>query len=216
LNVSILCSSNKHPVYDWLVTWASQNTSEHVIEIVNDQIELSGGHLLFLVSCNEIVKADVRCRYKATLVIHASDLPEGRGWSPHIWQVLSGCNEITVTIFEAEDTIDNGSIWAKRKMRLEGHELYDEINAKLFSIETELMDFVLQNWKVVKPYTQSKSSGEVYRKRTLLDSKLDPNRTIAEQFDLMRVADPDRYPTFFDFRGHRYVLTLRKSESSSV
>ena len=75
---------------------------------------LAGGEILFLVSCNEIIGKDVRDRYMATLVIHASDLPKGRGWSPHIWQIIEGKKEIMVSLLEAEDAVDSGAIWAKK------------------------------------------------------------------------------------------------------
>ena len=50
---------------------------------------------------------------------------------------------------------------------------------------------------------------DVARRR---DSRLDPSRSIAEQFDLLRVADPQRFPAFFDLRGHRYLVRLKKLE----
>jgi len=50
-----------------------------------------------------------------------------------------------------------------------------------------------------------------YRRRTPDDSRLDPSRSIAEQFDLLRVADPQRFPAFFDLRGHRYVVRIEKA-----
>jgi methionyl-tRNA formyltransferase len=93
-----------------------------------------------LISCNEIVPASVRGRYRKTLVIHASDLPRGRGWSPYVWQVLEGKNRIPVTLLEAEDAVDSGAIWAQRDLSLEGHELFDEIAARLFELELELME----------------------------------------------------------------------------
>jgi sialic acid synthase SpsE len=38
----------------------------------------------------------------------------------------------------------------------------------------------------------------------------DPSKTIAEQSDLLRVVDNERYPAFFDMRGKRYVLRSRR------
>ena len=48
-----------------------------------------------------------------------------------------------------------------------------------------------------------------YPRRVPPDSRLDPNRTIAEQFDLLRVADPVRLPAYFLHRGRRFVLVLQ-------
>ena len=48
-----------------------------------------------------------------------------------------------------------------------------------------------------------------YRRRRPADSRLDPERTLAEQFELLRVVDNDRYPAFFEWRGRRYELNIR-------
>ena len=49
-----------------------------------------------------------------TLVLHASDLPDGRGWSPHVWDVISGKSSLTLSLINAEDSVDTGHIWKKR------------------------------------------------------------------------------------------------------
>jgi len=49
-----------------------------------------------------------------------------------------------------------------------------------------------------------------YPRRRPDDSRLDPSRTLAEQFRLLRVVDNDRYPAFFEWRGSMYTLRIRK------
>ena len=177
-------------------------------------MELLGGDILFLISCHEIVGKDVRDLYKSTLVIHASDLPQGRGWSPHVWQIVEGKNQIPVTLLEAEDQVDSGAIWKQLLLSFEGHETCEEINQALFLAELELMDFAVSNLDKIVPRQQDQREPTYYRKRTPEDSKLDPDRSIAEQFDLIRVADVNRFPAFFDFRGHRYTLRITKVTSN--
>jgi len=137
---------------------------------------------------------------------------EGRGWSPHVWQILEGKNQIKVTLLEAEDVVDSGKIWAQRDMVLEGHELFDEINCKLFMTELELMEFAVTNFEMVTPRVQDGRPASHYPKRNPEDSRLDTDKTLAEQFDLLRVSDNERFPAFFDFRGHRYYVQLRKGK----
>ena len=105
------------------------NQGVHTLKLFRRKAELSGGDLLFLVSCHELIGADIRDQYRTTFVLHASDLPVGRGWSPHVWTVVNGGNEIVLSLLEAEDKIDSGDIWAQRRIPLQGHELYEEINA---------------------------------------------------------------------------------------
>ncbi|MDP3157116.1 MAG: formyltransferase family protein [Archangium sp.] len=193
-----------------LVAWTARHARNHQTRIVRKVAELDAGELLFLISCHEIVRAEVRARFGATLVIHASDLPVGRGWSPHIWQILEGKNEIPVTLLQAEDGVDSGAIWAQTVIRLQGHEMAGEINEALFAAESELMDQALELAATPRPRAQDSRAPTYYPKRSRTDSELDPNKTIAEQFDLLRVCDNDRYPAFFRFRGHSYIVKIEK------
>ena len=40
-------------------------------------------------------------------MIHESDLPHGKGWSPIQWQILEGSDSITITLLDAEDKVDS-------------------------------------------------------------------------------------------------------------
>ena len=50
----------------------------------------------------------------------------------------------------------------------------------------------------------------VYRKRSPKDSEMDPEKSISEQFNLLRVVDNEAYAAFFRI-GNRYY-ELRISE----
>ncbi len=176
--------------------------------------EVSSGDILFLISCKHIVRSSTRDRFGATLIVHASDLPEGRGMSPHIWQILRGEDDIVVTLLEAEDLLDGGRIWAQRTMRFAGHELFDEINEALFSATLELMDEALDGFETILPRDQIGEPSALFPARTPADSELDPKRTIEEQFDLLRVVDSQRFPAFFHHRGVRYTLEIRKAQET--
>jgi methionyl-tRNA formyltransferase len=187
-------------------------TPEHSVELIRSKSEAKGGDILFLISCSEIVTALDRSRYLACLVLHASDLPKGRGWSPHVWAILQGANFITLSLLEAEDKVDSGRIWEKMQIPVPKHALWDEINDLLFEAEIELIEFALNNFSIVEPYEQSTDIGTTYYpRRTPLNSRIDPEKSIAEQFDLIRVCDQNRFPAFFDYRGARYFLKLEKS-----
>lgn len=212
MRISVLCSDLAHPIYPRLLQWCSARRPAHDVELVQGKGQLSGGDLLLLISCHEVIDATTRGRYRASLLIHASDLPQGRGWSPLIWQILEGRNDIAVTLLEAADKVDSGAIWHQVRLQFAGHELEDEISAALFDAELALMDFAIAHWQTVQPRPQV-GDASYYRKRTPEDSRLDVQRSLAEQFNLLRVADAARYPAFFDYLGYRYEIILRKVES---
>jgi methionyl-tRNA formyltransferase len=214
MHISILCSDPAHPVNAALNSWATIQTFG-TVEILRAASHAQGGDFLFLISCSEIVKPEVRDRYRHTLVIHASDLPHGRGWSPMVWGTLEGRLEFTVSLLEAGDAVDSGDIWTKRQIRFRGHELFDEINAALFAAEIELMNFAVTHEKTIVPAKQADARTKHYRRRTPEDSRLDPDKSLRDQFDLLRVSDSDRFPAFFELRGHRYEVRLSKPKDKN-
>ena len=213
MKVTILCSSATHPVNQALEAWARAHAGRHETEIVRSRDELKGGDLLFLVSCTDILSGEELARYGHAFVLHASDLPKGRGWSPHIWSIIGGADQVTVTLLEADVEVDKGAIWKKERVSIPKHALHDEINSLLFDAELRLMDFALSAIDGHRPEAQDPEIEPDYcRRRTPRDSELDPDRSIAEQFDLLRVCDPERYPAWFRLRGHTYKVVLEKMD----
>ena len=149
--------------------------------------------------------------YRHVMVLHASDLPKGRGWSPHVWAILEGAKQISVTLLVAEDGVDSGDIWARERLNIAPGALFDDINASLFDAETKLMSkgiALVMNGQ--SPVSQSNENATYYRKRSPEDGKLDPTQPLTELFDQIRVADPNRYPAYFELHGETYTLELRK------
>ncbi|MCO6055373.1 UDP-glucuronic acid dehydrogenase [Pseudomonas sp. MOB-449] len=211
MRISFLCSDKQHPVNEHLRRWIGQQQGKHQIELVRKKSELSGGDILFLISCLEIVGAAERAAYRASLVLHASDLPSGRGWSPHIWQIIDGAEEITLSLLEAEDRVDSGRIWKKMKFPVPLHALWNEINELLFDAEIELIDFAVREFDNIVPVEPDPNiEPTYYPRRSPTDSQLDPTQSIANQFDRIRVCDPNRFPAFFELHGKKYKITLEK------
>ena len=214
MKISILTTNCLHPVVGKLNDWVkSMIVKQHMVSLVFDKADLLGGDILFLVSCSQMVGDYERAKYKYTLVLHASDLPKRRGWSPHIWSILDGENEITVSLLEASEPVDTGLIWLKTSFLLEGHELLDEINKKLFDAEVFLMTLAIDRLTEINPIEQVGDPGSYMRKRTPADSEIDPEKTISEQFNLLRIVDSNRYPAFFYHRGCKYQIKIEKIKS---
>ena len=214
MKISILCTDHLHPVVLRLNEWIKRMAAEqHIVSLFFDTGVLPGGDILFLVSCSQMVGNIERSKYKSTLVIHASDLPRRRGWSPHIWSILDGENEITVSLLEASEPLDTGLIWLKTSFLLEGHELLDEINKKLFDAEIFLMTYAVDRINDITPSKQVGDPGNYMRKRTPADSEINPEKSILEQFNLLRIVDSDRYPAFFYHQGYKYQIKIEKVKS---
>jgi methionyl-tRNA formyltransferase len=215
LKIAIICSSAEHPINPLLERWQEQQQPTHDVQIVRHTNKLQGGDVLFLVSCTEVVSKQVRNKYEHCLVLHASDLPRGRGWSPHIWEILNGAQELTVSILDADDPVDSGAIWAKISFPVPKHALYDEINEQLFRTELLLMDRALQMIAAGEQPTPQPDDGISYwPRRNPDDSEIDPYQPLANQFDKVRVSDLNRYPAFFWLHGQRYKIEIEKIDDN--
>lgn len=211
MKITLLCSDPMHPVNPYLEAWKAKAPPVWDVELVREKAQATGGDILFLISCSEIVNSKDRAQYGACLVLHASDLPSGRGWSPHIWELANSADSITLTLLDAEDKVDSGAIWCKVSISIPKNFLWDEINHKLFQAEVDLINYAIENYGLIKPTMQPPNmEATYYRRRTQGDSAIDPNKTIAEQFDLIRVCDPNRFPAYFEYLGRRYLLKVEK------
>ena len=199
----------------WIMPYVEELIGElkardRTVRFVQHYSKIEPGDVAFFLSCQSIVPKQILSLNKHNLVVHESALPKGKGWSPVVWQVLNGSKKITVTLFEAVDKVDSGPIWTKESFELEGHELYDEINRKCFLIEHKLMDFALTHFDTIVSTIQSYEGETFFKKRTPDDNKLSLEKNILDQFNLLRIADENRYPAFFYHLNHKYKVILKK------
>ena len=112
--IEILISDFRHPIMPFLINWSLKyNNSDCHVSIFHNSSQLNGGDFLFLISCGEIISEKNVAQFKNAFVLHASDLPEGKGWSPHIWNILEGKNILTVSLLSVASKLDMGDIWFK-------------------------------------------------------------------------------------------------------
>jgi len=198
-------------VFSYLLRWQRDMTKKHhVVNLISDKSQIINGDILFLVSCAQLISPIERSKFRTSLVLHASDLPKGRGWSPHIWSLIYGQKDITVCLLEADDPVDSGAIWLKQKIHIEEHMLLTEINDKLFEAELFLMSQAVEQFGQIKPVQQKDKGVSYWPKRTPEDSRLYPDKTILEQFNTLRLADSERHPAFMDYLGNRYLIKIEK------
>ena len=176
------------------------------VKLIYKHEDVIKGEVLCLLSCEKIFKYLNYNDYN--LVIHESDLPLGKGWSPLTWQVLEGKNEIPVTLFEAAESVDAGEIYSKEYLKLNGSELLPEIKDKQGKITIKLILLFLENFPMIGKEQVGEST--FYDRRKAEDSKLDINKSIADQFNLLRVCDNERYPAYFSYKGSEYKILIEK------
>ena len=178
---------------------------KHTVIIINKHEDVIKGDILFILSCEKKFKRlDLN---NNNIVVHESNLPIGKGWSPLTWQILENKNKIPVTLFEASKKIDNGKIYLQDVIFLRGGELLAEIKQQQGLITNKLI------LRFLKLYPEIEGKEQIgfesfYERRTPKDSELNIDKSIRDQFNLLRVCDNERYPAFFYLRGKKYTLKI--------
>lgn len=171
--------------------------------------EIRDGMAAFYLGCTRITPPHVLARNRRNLVVHASDLPRGRGFSPLTWQILEGRDEVPVCLLEAGVEVDSGPVIYREAIAFAGHELIGEMRARLGDATVGLCRRFMSEPSPPMGIAQEGAPSS-YQRRRPPDSRLDPSRSLADQFDLLRVVDNETYPAFFEWRGHSYKLAIEK------
>jgi methionyl-tRNA formyltransferase len=182
--------------------YAAELFSNH--EDISDQYKV-----VFILSYFKIIPEKFLDEHTHNLVVHESDLPEGKGWSPLSWQILEGKNRIPISLFEAAKDVDAGDIYLKDEIVLNGDELNEEIHALQSKKTIEMCLSFLENYNNLKSQ-QQQGEETFYDRRRPADSELDIEKSIKEQFNLMRIASNEEYPLFFNINGQKYILKIHK------
>lgn len=198
----------------WIVPYVQRlqyelNMMGHEAILVHSISDIKKGECAFFLGCEKIISKDVLKRNKHNLVVHESAVPQGKGWSPLTWQILEGKNSITITLFEAAESVDSGEIYLQDTLHFKGHELNGELKHAQGDATVQLITKFIKMYPNL-PGKQQVGDSTFYPRRKLKDSELDVNKTIAEQFDLLRVVDNEQYPAFFSYRGNTYVVKIYK------
>jgi len=195
-------------------SWILSRAADLVAEIAarGDDAVLARSHdavpdgiVAFYLGCVRITPPQVLARNRYNLVVHESDLPRGRGFAPLTWAILEGAARVTVCLLEAADEADAGDVYLRRDLVFGGTELNVDIRRMQGDITRDLCLAFLDaaTPPVGVPQTGTPSW---YARRRPADSRLDPHATLADQFNLLRVADNERYPAFVVMHGRRYAI----------
>ena len=170
--------------------------------------------IVFILSYFRIMTSKYLKKHRHNLVIHESDLPNGRGWSPLFWQILEGKNRIPIVLFEASDAADEGDIYIKDYISCKGDELHNQLRDKQAEKTIKLCLRFLNEYGKLRPRKQ-KGKPAFNRRRTSADSRLNINKTLKEQFNLLRIVDNKSFPAFFCYKKRKYILKIYREKEKA-
>jgi len=89
-------------------------------KLVNEHTLVQEGWINFMLGCVSLASSQTLLKNKYNLVVHESNLPDGKGHAPMAWQILDGKLRIPICLIEASNKADAGNIWLKDVIELNG------------------------------------------------------------------------------------------------
>ena len=128
-----------------------------------------------------------------------------------MWEILENKKLFYISILELKEKVDTGRILLKDKFYINPTDLYDEIRDKQSQSNIKIVK------KFLKIYPKIKFKPQIgiptyFRHRSIRDSKLNINKTIKSQFNLMRINNNKSWPSFFHINGKKFFLKIYKDK----
>lgn len=168
--------------------------------------------IVFILNYTKILPKSFLIQNRLNLVVHASNLPKGKGFAPIQWQILNNKKNILLCLIEAVERVDSGSIIEKKSIKFKGHELNGEIRHIQGNETIKIIKKFLNKYPKFKRKKQSGKS-TFFRKRKPEDSELNINKSLKKNFNLLRIVDNEKYPAFFNYKKKKYIIKIIKSNN---
>jgi len=197
---------------DWIKKYIKKfkllkKSKKYNSKIFTNYRRIKNHDIVFVISYTKILKSSFLKKNKLTLVVHASNLPKGKGFSPIQWQILEKKNEINFCLLKAATKVDSGEIYEKDFISLDGTELYDKIRYFQAIATMKIIYRFLKKYPNVISIQQNGKS-TFYRRRTKKDSILNINLPIKKLFNQMRIANNEKWPSFFIYKKKKYIIKI--------
>tara|TARA_B100001175_G_scaffold315913_1_gene328522 strand:+ start:219 stop:848 length:630 start_codon:yes stop_codon:yes gene_type:complete len=197
-------------------SWLYKNKRKEIKNIFKKNLKIFTSHekviskynICFVISYFKVIPEKFLNKRTRFIINHESNLPENKGFSPLYWQILNGKSKITSTLFEATSKeVDSGKILYKKKYFFDKTLLYEQIKIKQF---INSMDMIKSYLNKKKYLLQTPKKTNYLRRRIPKDSKLNVNKSIKSQFNLLRICDNKNYPAFFYISKNKYIIKIYK------
>ena len=194
-----------------LISFNFQLNKKYIFKISKNPNKILNQDIVFPLSYTRILPEKFLNRNNLVLVAHPSKLPRDKGFAPIQNQILRNKRKIYISLIKAVNEVDSGPIVMQDYFKLKGTELNDEIRYLQGLNTLNLIKKFLKKYPKIK-YSNQGGKGNFNKRRNPSDSKLNVNKTLKQQFNLLRINDNNLFPSFFYFKGKKYILKIFKGD----
>ena len=208
--VTFLIDKTNNWIEKYLKKYNFKLSKKYQFYFSKNYLNVKNQDIVFPLSYTKILPNSFLNKNNLVIIAHASKLPEDRGFAPIQYQILKKKNSFCISLIKAVSKVDAGPICMQNFFKLKGDELIDEIRKiQAMQILNLINNFLLKFPKI--KFKKQKVIGNFNKKRQPKDSQLNINKSIKQQFNLLRINDNELYPSFFYFKGKKYLLKIYKS-----
>ena len=118
------------------------------VSLINSHKEIKKKNdILIILSYFKIIPKKFLKISKHNVVVHESDLPKGKGYSPLSWQILEGKTKIIFTLFEASPKVDSGKYYQKKKFHFKKDMFFNEIKNMQLECSLSMLSNFIKKFK---------------------------------------------------------------------
>ena len=112
MKIGLLFDRNNDWISKYLLKKNFGSINGKIIKVTtgNDIKKINNHEVLFILGYTKKISNEDLLRNKLNLVVHESNLPRDKGFSPIQYQILKGKNNLKVSLIVAEAEIDKGPI----------------------------------------------------------------------------------------------------------
>ena len=183
--------------------------NKYIFKISKNQNNIKNQNIVFPLSYTKILPKSFLQKNELVLIAHSSKLPKDKGFAPLQYQILNNKNKIYMSLIKAAKEVDAGPIYFQNFFMLDGTELSNEIR----NIQGLQFLKIINKFLIKYPNVKSKKQtgkGNFNKRRYPKDSQLNLNKTFKEQFNHLRINDNELYPSFFYYKGQKYIVKIFK------
>ena len=194
-----------------LRTYDFKLKKKYVFKISKNPNTIKNQDIVFPLSYTKILPERFLQKNKLVLIAHPSKLPKDKGFAPLQNQILKNKNKVYISLIKATKEVDAGPIYFQNSFVSDGTELSDEIR----NIQGIQLLKIIKKFLVRYPNVKSKNQtgkGNFNKRMYPKDCQLNINKTIKQQINHLRINDNELYPSFFNYKGKKYIIKIFKGK----
>lgn len=155
---------------------------------------------LFIIGWSQIAGKEVlQVARRATLGMHPTLLPEGRGRASIPWAIIKNLPRTGVTLFALDEGVDTGQIFGQHEITISATETSQTLYAKAVDGHLTLLRWILPQLEdgTAQGHPQDESLATVWPGRTPADGEIRLDRMTVAEVDRLVRATTRPYPGAF-------------------